>query len=204
MSLTFWLQFVLVCVIGAMSPGPSVALIIRNSVTFSRTAGILSAIGHALGIGIYASVAILGLHFILITNPFIFNSIQIIGSIFLLGLGVIFLIDKSTKLQIEEKQQNYNSFFQGLIIAIINPKILIWFTAIFSNFIITNSSAITNFILVMTPTIIDGIWYVIVAVIVTSYGLKEFFQEKKLIIQKLSGSLLIIISISLLFNLFKI
>ena len=204
MSLTFWLQFVLVCVIGAMSPGPSVALIIRNSVTFSRTAGILSAIGHALGIGIYASLAILGVHFILITNPYIFNSIQIIGSIFLLGLGVMFLIDKSTNLQIEEKQQNYNSFFQGLIIAIINPKILIWFTAIFSNFIITNSSAITNFILVMTPTIIDGIWYVIVAVIVTSYGLKEFFQEKKLVIQKLSGSLLIIISISLLFNLFKI
>ena len=203
MSFTFWLQFVLVCVIGAMSPGPSVALIIRNSVTFSRTAGILSAIGHALGIGIYASLAILGLHFILITNPFIFNSIQIIGSIFLLGLGVMFLIDKSTKLQIEEKQQNYNSFFQGLIIAIINPKILIWFTAIFSNFIITNSSAITNFILVMTPTIIDGIWYVIVAVIVTSYGLKEFFKGKKLVIQKLSGSLLIIISISLLFNLFK-
>ena len=89
MSITFWLQFVLVCIIGAMSPGPSVALIIRNSVTFSRTAGILSAIGHALGIGIYASVAILGLHFILITNPFIFNSIQIIGSIFLLGLSLI-------------------------------------------------------------------------------------------------------------------
>ena len=203
MSITFWLQFVLVCIIGAMSPGPSVALIIRNSVWFSRAAGILTAIGHACGIGIYASLAILGLHFILTTNLFIFNAIQIIGSIFLLGLGIMFLINKSTNLQIEEKKQNYNSFFQGLIIAIINPKILIWFTAIFSNFIITNSSAITNFILVMTPTIIDGIWYVIVAVIVTSYGLKEFFQEKKLVIQKLSGSLLIIISISLLFNLFR-
>ena len=55
----------------------------------------------------------------------------------------------------------------------------------------------------ITPTIIDGIWYIIVAIIVTSYGLKEFFQEKQLAIQKISGSLLIIISISLLFNLFK-
>ena len=54
MSFTFWLQFVLVCVIGAMSPGPSVALIIRNSVRFSRAAGVLTAIGHACGIGIYA------------------------------------------------------------------------------------------------------------------------------------------------------
>ena len=179
MSITFWLQFVLVCIIGAMSPGPSVALIIRNSVRFSRAAGVLTAIGHACGIGIYASLAILGLHFILTTNLFIFNAIQIIGSIFLLGLGIMFLIDRSTGLQIEETQKNHNSFFQGLIIAIINPKILIWFTAIFSNFITINSSTITNFILVITPTMIDGIWYVIVAIIVTSYGLKEFFQEKK-------------------------
>ena len=70
MSLTFWLQFVLVCVIGAMSPGPSVALIIRNSVRFSRKAGILSAIGHAFGIGIYASLAILGFHFFFLTKLF--------------------------------------------------------------------------------------------------------------------------------------
>ena len=149
MSITFWLQFVLVCIIGAMSPGPSVALIIRNSVRFSRAAGVLTAIGHACGIGIYASLAILGLHFILTTNLFIFNAIQIIGSIFLLGLGIMFLIDRSTGLQIEETQKNHNSFFQGLIIAIINPKILIWFTAIFSNFITINSSTITNFILVI-------------------------------------------------------
>ena len=203
MSITFWLQFVLVCIIGAMSPGPSVALIIRNSVRFSRAAGVLTAIGHACGIGIYASLAILGLHFILTTNLFIFNAIQIIGSIFLLGLGIMFLIDRSTGLQIEETQKNHNSFFQGLIIAIINPKILIWFTAIFSNFITINSSTITNFILVITPTMIDGIWYVIVAIIVTSYGLKEFFQQKKIAIQKISGSLLIIISLSLLINLFN-
>ena len=94
MSITFWLQFVLVCVIGAMSPGPSVALIIRNSVRFSRAAGILTAIGHACGSGIYASLAILGLHFILTTNLFIFNAIQIIGIVFLLGLGIMFIIDK--------------------------------------------------------------------------------------------------------------
>ena len=203
MSITFWLQFVLVCIIGAMSPGPSVTLIIRNSVRFSRAAGGLTASGHACGIGIYASLAILGIHFILTTNLFIFNAIQIIGSIFLLGLGIMFLIDRSTGLQIEETQKNHNSFFQGLIIAIINPKILIWFTAIFSNFITINSSTITNFILVTTPTMIDGIRYVFVSIIVTSYGLKEFFQEKKIAIQKISGSLLIIISLSLLINLFN-
>jgi len=203
MTFTFWLQFVLVCCIGAMSPGPSLALILRNSIRFSRTAGILSAIGHGFGIGIYASIAILGLHIILTSNTNLFNFIQIIGSLFLLFIGFMFVIDKSKGLKIEEDQNNYNSFFQGLFIAIINPKILVWFAAIYSQFININSTTLDNLILVLTASIIDGIWYIFVAIIVTGYSLKHFFQEKKLIIQKISGTLLIIVSISLLFNLFN-
>ena len=72
MTFIFWLQFVAVCIVGAMSPVPSLALIIRNSVKFNRIAGILSAIGHGIGIGIYASLAILGLHLILSNNHYNF------------------------------------------------------------------------------------------------------------------------------------
>ena len=91
MTLFFWLQFLAVCIIGAMSPGPSLALIIRNSLKFNRLSGILSAIGHGLGIGIYASLAIVGLHLILSSNIFLFNFIQVIGAVFLLLLGIILL-----------------------------------------------------------------------------------------------------------------
>ena len=90
MTLFFWLQFLAVCIIGAMSPGPSLALIIRNSLKFNRLSGILSAIGHGLGIGTYASLAIVGLHLILSSNIFLFNFIQVIGAVFLLLLGIIF------------------------------------------------------------------------------------------------------------------
>ena len=74
MTFTFWLQFVAVCFFGAISPGPSLALIIRNSLKFNRTSGILSAIGHGVGIGIYATLAILGLHLILSSNIYVFKS----------------------------------------------------------------------------------------------------------------------------------
>ena len=59
MTFFIWSQFALVCILGAMSPGPSLALIIRNSINYGRISGITSSIAHGLGIFIYASVTVL-------------------------------------------------------------------------------------------------------------------------------------------------
>ena len=85
----FWVQFALICIVGAMSPGPSMALIIRNSIKYGRVSGLLSSIGHAIGIGIYASISVVGLQLILINNIFVFNTIQFCGSVFLFILGTV-------------------------------------------------------------------------------------------------------------------
>ena len=71
MSNWFWVQFATICIVGAMSPGPSMALIIRNSIKYGRVSGILSSVGHAIGIGIYAGVSVAGLQIILINNIFL-------------------------------------------------------------------------------------------------------------------------------------
>tara|TARA_Y100001970_G_scaffold130890_1_gene161444 strand:- start:5192 stop:5809 length:618 start_codon:yes stop_codon:yes gene_type:complete len=203
MTLVFWLQFVAVCVAGAMSPGYSLVLIIRNSTKYSRLAGIMSAVGHGLGMGVYAIFAVTGLIIILTTNIYIFKSIQIIGIIFLFIFGVLFIFQKNEELKIENNQNKLNSFLQGFLISILNPKILIWFSAVFSQFVRSDSTFLTNSILVITASAIDCVWYIIVALIVTSYNLKDFFKKRVNIIQKISGTLLVVISILLIINFFK-
>jgi len=202
MTLIFWLQFVAVCIAGAMSPGPSLALIIRNSTKYNRLGGIMSAIGHGLGMGIYAIFAVTGLIIILTTNIYIFKSIQIAGIIFLFIFGILFIIQKKEELNIENNQNKLNSFLQGFSISILNPKILIWFSAVFSQFVRSDSTFLTNSILVITASAIDCIWYVVVVLIVTSYGLKDFFQKRINAIQKISGTVLVLISILLIINFF--
>ena len=145
MSNWFWLQFTVICIVGAMSPGPSLSVIIRNSIKYGRSSGFLSSIGHATGIGIYAAISISGLQFILINNVIIFHVIQFCGSIFLLILGIMFLRNSGQKLSIEDDQNSINSFMQGFAISILNPKILIWFAAIFSQFIEVSSTNLTKF-----------------------------------------------------------
>ena len=200
MSNWFWVQFATICIVGAMSPGPSMALIIRNSIKYGRVSGILSSVGHAIGIGIYAGVSVAGLQIILINNIFLFNTIQFCGSIFLLVLGIIFLRDTGQKLSIQDKQKSVNSFMQGFAISILNPKILIWFAAIFSQFIEISSTNFIKLKMVLIASSIDGLWYIILTIIVTGFGLKQFLENNTKIIQNISGAVLIFISIIILYN----
>ena len=200
MTFFIWSQFAIVCIAGAMSPGPSLAIVIRNNVNFNRLAGILTSIGHGLGIGVYATLAVLGLGLILQTNQTIFMIIQIIGLVLLFLFGLMFIFQKNKQDKKEEKQNQINSFLQGFTIAIINPKILIWFTAVYSQFIVIDASFYFNTILVLTASLIDAIWYIIVSILVTGYGLKNLFIEKKLMIQKTTGIVLIIISLMLFYR----
>ena len=200
MSNWFWVQFATICIVGAMSPGPSMALIIRNSIKYGRVSGILSSVGHAIGIGIYAGVSVAGLQIILINNIFLFNTIQFCGSVFLLVLGILFLRDTGQKLSIQDNQKSVNSFMQGFAISILNPKILIWFAAIFSQFIEISSTNFVKFTMVLIASSIDGLWYIILTIIVTGFGLKQFLENNTKIIQNISGTVLIFISIIILYN----
>lgn len=198
MNNLFWVQFAAICLIGAMSPGPSMALIIRNSIKYGRISGILFSLGHSIGIGIYATVSVLGLQFILINNLFLFNAIQFCGSVFLLILGILFLRDTAHNLSLENEQKNVNSFMQGFAISILNPKILIWFAAIFSQFIEISSTNFVKLAMVLIASSIDGLWYIILTIVVTGFGLKQFLEHNTNIIQKISGVVLISISIIIL------
>ena len=202
MSLFAWFQFALVCIVGAMSPGPSLALVIRNNIIYNRLTGIMTSIGHGLGIAVYATMAVFGLGLILQTNQSLFLLIQVLGLIFLFFLGVLFIFQKNSVEIIDKNkdQKQINSFFQGFLIAIINPKILIWFMAIYSQFISVEANMVFNIILISTASIIDATWYIIISLIITSYGVKNFLIDKKDLIQKITGFILLIISLILLLN----
>ena len=99
MSFFVWFQFAIVCTIGAMSPGPSLAVVIRNNINYNRFAGIMTSIGHGLGIGLYATLAVIGLGFILQTNQTLFLFIQVLGLIFLFFLGLLFIFQKQSEVK---------------------------------------------------------------------------------------------------------
>ncbi|PPR46583.1 MAG: Leucine efflux protein [Alphaproteobacteria bacterium MarineAlpha5_Bin9] len=202
MLFTEWLQIATVCLLGAMSPGPSLAVIIRNSVKFNRFAGISASIGHGIGIFLYAALAIAGLGILIQTYVNLFFIIKFFGSLCLIFIGLLFFFKSNQGKYVKQDAISSSAFIQGFLISIFNPKILIWFTAIFSHFIEINSNFSRSLILSTTAGVIDIVWYVFVSIVVTSFGLKNFFEKNKKIIEKICGFLIILIATILLINLF--
>ena len=110
MTLITFTQVFAVCLLGAMSPGPSMAVVINNAIFKGRYNGILTSLGHGIGIAVYASFAVLGLGLIIKTNIFIFNSLKILSIIFLIFIGVKTILNKE-KLNLEEKDSKEKSGF---------------------------------------------------------------------------------------------
>ena len=113
------------CLVGAMSPGPSMVVVINNAIFKNRYHGIITSIGHGIGISIYAVFAVIGIGMIIKTNIILFNSIKIVSIIFLIYMGVKSIFNKKS---IDFENKNFKggatSFFQGFAISILNPKYL--------------------------------------------------------------------------------
>jgi len=204
MTLITFGQVFIVCLLGAMSPGPSMAVVIHNAIFKGRYNGILTSIGHGLGIAIYATFAVLGLGLIIETNIIIFNSLKILSIIFLIFIGMKSILNKE-KLNLEKKdvKEKSISFLQGFSISILNPKILVWFIAIYSQFMSVNNELIFNIYLVLIAGIVDAFWYIFLTLAVTTASALTFFQTKILLIKKIQGFLFVAIGLVLLADLFQ-
>ena len=204
MSLFNFFQIFFVCLLGAMSPGPSMVVVINNAIFKNRFNGILTSIGHGIGIGIYAFFAVVGVGLIIKTNIIVFNGIKIISIFFLIYMGIKSILSKNN-LDFSEsnKKEGLSSFFQGFIISILNPKIFIWFVAIYSQFMSSENDFIFNSYLVFTASIVDAAWYIFLTFIVTSDIVLRFLKNKSIIIHRVIGILFIIISAILLIDIIK-
>ena len=202
MTIITFAQVFIVCLLGAMSPGPSMAVVINNAIFKGRYNGILTSIGHGIGIAVYATFAVLGLGLIIKTNIFVFNGLKILSIIFLIFIGIKSILNKK-KLDLEKKdaKENTVSFLQGFSISILNPKIFVWFIAIYSQFMSVNNDLIFNIYLVSIAGIIDACWYIILTLAVTTASALSFFQTKLIFLQKAQGIFFLGLGFGLLFNL---
>ncbi len=202
MTFLLYTQIVFVCLLGAMSPGPSMIVVINNAIFKGKSNGILAAIGHGLGIGIYALFAVIGIGLIIETNILLFKTIKVLSIIFLFYLGVQAIIKKKDiDFQDNNLHSNAKSFLQGLTISILNPKILIWFIAIYSQFMSESNDYFLNISLIIIASLVDASWYLFLVFLVTSKVIFKIIKTKLRTLETTVGYIFITISFILLINL---
>ena len=194
MTLTIWLSLLLICLLGAMSPGPSLAMVAKHSLAGGRKNGLATAWAHAVGIGLYALFTILGLAILLHQFPLVFKAITYAGAAYLAWLGFNAIQSKggiAERLESGHSCSVAQSAKEGFLISILSPKIAIFFTALFSQFVAVSAETSSKAIIVMTPFIVDGLWYTLITFMLSSQLLLATLRNKAHWIDRISGVVLI-------------
>lgn len=187
-----------VCAMGAISPGPSLAVVIRNTISGGRAQGVMTGIGHGIGLGIYAFIAVMGLTSVLFRNENTFLILQWAGAIFLIWIAFNMITNKTSESSTTYDGSGRRGFIEGFMIAFLNPKILVFFMAIFSQFINNDISNIDRIIVAILAGIIDTFWYVTVALILTGTSFIDKIRMNAKKIDLSIGVILILIATSLI------
>ena len=179
--------------LGATSPGPSLIVVIRNTLLGGRMRGIACAIGHGFGFGIYCAVAVFGLVLMIESMPELFTVMQFVAAMLLLWMAYSLF---TTKYE-EETFDNVKlkGFSEGFLIAFLNPKIAIFLLAVLSSVLEQGMNFETKLALGLLGLTIDTVWYLIIAISLSSDMMIQRMQAQRKNLNRITGIVMILMAL---------
>jgi len=193
MTLTIWLSLVAICCLGAMSPGPSLAVVLRHTITNGRAHGMATAVSHAAGVAMWALLTVWGLAVLVVEWPLVHSLLTYAGAMYLLWMGIKALGSKGVgPMRVEPiKAPISEAARDGLMVSALNPKLAFFFIALFSQFVSAELILTDKLILTGTASVIDAVWYMIVVLASSHSKVLEKLQSRSAAIDKISGVILL-------------
>ena len=204
-----WLAFVSVFFVAVISPGPDFVMIVRNSLTFSRKAGIFTALGLGMSILVHVTYTLLGLAAVIAKSILVYNMIKWLGAAYLIYIGYQAIFSKGMSQQafktslergvvkVSGAISNRQAFISGVLTNLLNPKAALFFLAVFSQIIEPETPLFWKLICGASAGIIITSWFSAVAVFFTSTTMRNVFLKFSKWIDRSCGAILIALGIKI-------
>ncbi|MED1103579.1 LysE family translocator [Bacillus paramycoides] len=194
--------FLLTGILLNLIPGADTMYIVGRSISQGRKAGLYSVFGIITGSLVHTLLVAFGLSIILTKSIVLFNTIKVIGVIYLVYLGIKMILDKTNvAFQASSNKLNIRKIYlQGLLTSLTNPKVSLFFIAFLPQFIDTKASGPMPFIILgITFTVTGLLWCLFVAYF-SSYVTKKLRGNQKvgMILNKVTGMIFIGMGLKLL------
>ncbi|MBE7150222.1 LysE family translocator [Bacillus mycoides] len=194
--------FLLTGILLNLIPGADTMYIVGRSISQGRKAGVYSVFGIITGSLVHTLLVAFGLSIILTKSIVLFNTIKVIGVIYLVYLGIKMILDKTNvAFQASSNKLNIRKIYlQGLLTSLTNPKVSLFFIAFLPQFIDTKASGPMPFIILgITFTVTGLLWCLFVAYF-SSYVTKKLRGNQKvgMILYKVTGMIFIGMGLKLL------
>jgi threonine/homoserine/homoserine lactone efflux protein len=134
------IAFIGISIVVVIVPGPDMALVARNVLRYGRSAGYATSVGICIGTLGWALAAGLGVSTILATSAVAFTALKLAGAAYLIYLGITTLRDRDAHMTegtaaARATLPRHRAFLQGLLSALLNPKLGVFFLTLLPQFI---------------------------------------------------------------------
>ena len=196
MSLIEWLTLAGLCFVGAASPDPSLAVVVEQTMKGGRQQGVITAIAHGLGVGVYALLAAVGLAVIVQQTPWLFEGLRWLGAGFLLFLAYKSLTAPASIGAVDHQPvSGRQGVVIGFLTAFLNPKLAIFFLAVYTQFITPTTVLAAKLGMAGVSAFVDALWYLVIAMTVSHPSVMSRLQNNADRLQKVFGVLLVLVAI---------
>ncbi|OGH84988.1 MAG: amino acid transporter [Candidatus Magasanikbacteria bacterium RIFOXYC12_FULL_33_11] len=196
---------VVVHILALMSPGPDFIMTLKNSITYSRKTGKMTAIGLGLGVGVHLLYCVAGLAIIISKSILLFNTFKLLGAAYLIFIGLKSMFSKSHEIKvnnIEHKQDIsvYKAIKIGFFTNVLNPKATLYFLSLFTLVISPGTPWFIMLVLSFIMIVETMLWFSLVAIFFTHKKVKSSFDKFQGVFNKVFGGLLVALGIKVAFG----
>jgi threonine/homoserine/homoserine lactone efflux protein len=184
------LAFCGVALVLAVTPGPDMALVLRNTLRGGRPAGLRTIAGTSVGLVGWALASAAGVAAVLAASTTVFTALKIAGGIYLVYLGVQTLraLRRNEPIERGNGRTLGSPFRQGFVTNLLNPKLAVFFTTLLPQFISEDDPYVAKAVLLAVLFALIGlVWLVFYALVVSTVARSRRFRTT---VEAISGLVL--------------
>ena len=171
-------------------PGPDFVAVVRSSLTRGTRGGLLTTMGVTTGLGLYATLSLLGLSAVLVEYQWLTWTVRVLGGAYLIYLGIRLLRAKPAALNADDVPRGPmkgNALVFGFLVTLTNPKAIVLFASVFATAVTASTPGWLMVLMIALVMASSLIWYTIVALFMSSAPVMRRFTRARHWIERAAG-----------------
>lgn len=204
MNTTNILTVTIVGLLAVMSPGPDFLIVTRNSLLYSKKAGLYTALGITAGTMWWVLASLAGISLLIAKTVVLFSALKWLGALYLMYIGIQSFWTKTSVSPDEAEapkagktMSSSSAFWSGLKINLLNPKAALFFVCFFSVIITPKTPTQWKCAYGFEISMIALSWFSLLATVLSVNGIRETFLRFSKWIERTTGAVLILLGIKL-------
>lgn len=148
-----WLAFMSLVLIATLTPGTACLLVVAHALKLGWQRSLFTVLGNVTGLLLMSTMSVLGLSIIITQSSWLFAAIKYSGAAYLVYMGIKIALSRGISMQ-DARRGNVGMskgkrYLQGVLVALTNPKAIVFTTALFPQFITVSAPIWPQFVILV-------------------------------------------------------